>query len=1034
MRKQSENFLNSTRIFRPPLAIFFSSVDPIFWTIYHFLADANYVIIRLSFSDITTVFIVLLQKLIGTNIMANRITPRQSSQPLGSSPFQLSPVSAACALLIISVAGAAHAQQANPVESIEPIISVAPATESAKKKTDNEPAIVTVTGIRRGIEAAISIKKNATSIVEAISAEDIGKLPDNTVAESISRLTGVSTQRNKTNGKATDVSVRGLSPSFNGALLNGREQASTSDARNPEFDLFPSELTGSVLVYKTPTANLLGQGLASTIDLHTLHPLDFGKRMIAANVKKEKIGIDSGTAEGSGHRGTFTYVDQFADRTIGLSLGLTSFKEDNGGENKFDSWGGWSPKVNFNGSDVSVPGGFKYETSHRKSDRDGASLGLQFKPNVQFKTSLDVFYSRGSESTKLTGLEGAVPFGAGGYDPNGTLTNAIISNGVATSGTFDNYKGVVRNHMYSNKDKLTSVGWNSELKLNEWRLESDVSLSHGVKNMSNFETTAGQPGNTPASQLGSISFSGFNGNNFSDVKWKPSLNYADRNIAKLTDVDGWGGGPSTPQAGYVALPTIDDKVNSLRLSGHRDVDWGPIVSMHLGVNFTKRDKSRAGDEGRLSIKNGDGYASATIPGNEVALAGSSGLSVAAWDPTGSLGSIYDLNRWVDAPVLSRAWAVSEKVTTAYTMADVDGQLFSLPYTGNFGLQAVNTDQSSSGNQVDLANCTGITVATCPYKVKTGGATYSNILPSMNLAFDLGTEQMLRVGAGKQISRANLDNMKASMDFGLPPTGAVSPALTGYAGNPGLKPYSARALDVSYEKYFGNKGYISVASFYKKLDNYVINAPQQFDFASFASANTPLPQTGPYKNSTVGFLTMPQNGSGGNMHGYELAVNVPFSLVTPVLDGFGISVGYSYTDSSVKLPASGFVNRNNAPVFNGQVTEIALPGLSKKVGNVRVYYEKNGLQLVWAAHNRSSFIGQILDYRSDSQFTYIKGETIVDLQAAYEIQSGWFKGWSGFIQAHNWTNTPFQEYTNDPNLITTKVVYGKTYTAGLNVKF
>lgn len=953
--------------------------------------------------------------------MTNSSTFRLQSSATDSSTFTLRPVSAACALFILSLASATpvQAQQADPVAPVS---------------ADANTAVVTVTGIRRGIEEAISIKKHANSIVEAISAEDIGKLPDNTVAESISRITGVSTQRNKTNGKATEVSVRGLSPSFNGALLNGREQASTSDARNPEFDLFPSELTGSVLIYKTPTAMLLGQGLASTIDLHTLRPLDFGKRVIAASAKTERIGVDSGSDLGSGHRSTFTYVDQFADRTVGLSLGATSFKEDNGGELKFDSWGGWAPQVDYNGAQVTVPGGFKYETSRRKSDRDGISLGLQFKPNSNFKTALDVFYSRGAESTKLTGLEGAVAFGAGPYDPNGVLSNATIANGVATSGTLSNYKGVVRNHAFSSTDKLLSVGWNNELKVDQWRLESDVSLSHGEKHISNFETTAGQPGNTPASQLGSISFTGFNGTNFSAVKWQPSLNYADRSIAKLTDVDGWGGGPNTPQAGYVALPNIDDKVNSLRLSGHRDVDWGPMIATHLGINITHRDKSRTGEEGRLSIKGGDGYASAAIPGTAVSPAGASGLSVASFDPTGTLGSIYDLNRWVDATVLSRDWSVSEKVTTAYAMADLDGHLFSLPYTGNLGMQAVSTKQSAQGNQVDLANCTGITVATCPYKIKTGGTNYTNFLPSLNVAFDLGTEQVLRVGAGKQISRANLDNMKASMDFGVQNATALAPALTGYAGNPNLKPYSARALDVSYEKYFGKKAYISVAAFYKKLDDYVINAPQEFDFASFTSASTPLPQKGPFKNSTIGFLTMPQNGKGGNMNGYELTVNLPFSMLTPVLDGFGAAFGYSYTDSNVKLPTSGFVTRNNAPVFNGQVSSIALPGLSKDVANVRLYYEKNGVQLAWAAHHRSSFIGQILDYRSDSQFTNIKGETIVDLQASYEFQSGWLKGWSTFIQAHNWTNTPFREYTNDPKLITNTVVYGRTYTAGVNIKF
>ena len=940
--------------------------------------------------------------------------------------FRLHPMAAACALMMF---GLAHAQQADTTSDD------AKAKAEAKKKTDAEMTVVTVAGIRRGIEEAISIKKNSSSIVEAISAEDIGKLPDNTVAESISRLSGVTTQRNKVNGKATDVSVRGLSPSFNGSLLNGREQASTSDARSPEFDLFPSELTGSVLVYKTPDASLMGQGLASTIDLRTLRPLDFGKRVLAASAKKERIGVDSGSDLGSGHRATLTYVDQFANRTIGLSLGLTKFKEDNGGELKFDSWGGWAPTVDYNGAQVAVPGGFLAETSRRKSDRDGASLTLQYKPNQNFKSTVDVFYSRGDESTKKTGIEGAVAFGTGPYDPNGVLTNAVVSNGIASSGTLSNYKADVRNHLYSNEDRLASFGWNNELKLDDkWRVEADLSHSHGVKNISNYETTAGQPGNTPASQLGSISFSGFNGTNFADVKYKTSLDYSDRKVALLTDVDGWGGGPNSPQAGYVSLPNIDDTVNSVRLTAHRELEWGPLASATFGINYTKRDKSRTGQEGRLSIKGGDGYASAAMPGTDVAPAGASGLMVASFDPTGTLGTIYDLNRWVDATVLSRDWSVGEKVATAYAMAELDGTLMSLPYTGNFGLQVVNTKQQASGNQVDLARCTGITFDTCPYSVRTGGASYTNVLPSMNVAFDLGSEQKLRLGAGKQISRANLDNMKASLDFAVQNATSVAPALTGFAGNPELKPYQARSLDLSYEKYFGKKGYISVASFFKKLDNYIINAPELFDFKPYTSANTPLPTTGPYAGSTMGFLTKPQNGSGGNMHGYEVAVNVPFSLVTPWLDGFGVAANYSFTDSSVKLPTSGFVSPQNAPVFKDSVSEIGLPGLSKNVSSLRLYYENNGVQLAWAAHRRSSFVGQILDYRSDSQFTFIKGETIVDLQASYEFQSGWLKGVSVFLQGHNWTNTPFREYTSDPNLITNTVVYGRTYTAGVNVKF
>ncbi|HEY0956491.1 MAG TPA: TonB-dependent receptor [Roseateles sp.] len=925
----------------------------------------------------------------------------------------LHPIANACVLLLIG-SGAVHAQETATPQTLDTVV---------------------VTGIRKGVEDAIATKRNNTSIVEAISSEDIGKLPDVTVAESLGRISGIAVQRSKVNGKAAGVSVRGMAPAFGGSLFNGREVASTSDARSPEFDLFPAELLSSILIYKTPDASLVGQGLSATVDMRTIRPLDHGKRTIAANARRERIGVDSGVEVGEGNRYSLVYVDQFANRTLGVAVALSSLREDNGGEHRFDSWGGWAPQIEHNGQQVTVPGGFKYETQRRQSTRDGAVVTLQYRPNSEFKTTADIFYGAGTEKTKQTGLEGAIAFGAGIYDPNGQLSNATISGGVATSGTINNYKGVVRNHMFSNKDRLLSLGLNSELRTGDWRWEVDAAHSRGEKNISNFETTAGQPGNVPQASLATISWTGFNGSNFADVKYTTSGNFADRNFALLTDVDGWGGGPATPQAGYAALPTIADKVTSLRFTAHHDLEWGPIVGGRFGVNLNKRDKSRTGDEGRLSVLNGaDGYAGVKMPGEGTALAGASGIPVASWDPTGSLGSIYALNRWVDATVLSRNWTVGEKVATAYAVADVAGELAGIPYTGNLGVQLVHTDQSASGNQVDLAKCTGITVDTCPYVVRTDGTSYNHLLPSLNLTFDLGHQQLLRIGAGKQVARANLDNMKASLDFSVQTATALQPALTGFAGNPRLKPYAAKALDVSYEKYFGKHGYVALAGFFKKLDNYVINSPRQFDFKPYTSPTTPLPATGPYAGSTVGFLTQPTNGNGGNMHGFEFTLNLPGSMLHRWLDGFGTQVSHSYTDSSIRLPTAGFVSPQNGPVFKDSVSEIGLPGLSKNVTTLRLYYERAGFQLAWAAHKRSDFIGQILDYRSDSQFTFIKGETIVGAQVGYEFQSGWLKGLSVLLQGHNMTNEPFQEYTTDRNIVTNKVVYGKTYRLGLNYKY
>ncbi|WP_426103369.1 TonB-dependent receptor [Massilia sp. TSP1-1-2] len=937
--------------------------------------------------------------------------------------YQLKPVAAGCAILLSAMTTSAFAQQAD-------VVPVPADTTKTVAKTDEAPGTqtVVVSGIRRGIEAAISIKKNSSSIVEAISAEDIGKLPDSSVAESIARLPGVTTQRSRGTGKPSEISVRGLAPSFNGTLVNGREQASTGNSRSPEFDLFPAELIGSAVIYKTPDASVIGQGLAATIDLRTVQPLDFGKRVVAVSARKERTGINTPSPEGSGHRYSFSYIDQFANRTIGVAVGLTTYKSVGGGQQKFE--GGGTGKSDYNGQSVTTPSGFKADTETSTYDRKAASLALQYRPNRDFKTTLDVVHSEGSSALKKTGLEGSISGSWGGYDPQGMLTNATIANGVATSGTFTGYKGDVRNHMESADDKLTSIGWNSSLDAGGWKLGSDLSSSKATKKAQRFETLAGQAGNTPAGQVSSISWTGFNGSDLSAMKLSTSHDFSNRATTFLTDTTGWGGGPQSPQAGYVAYPTVDDKILSLRLTGRKEIEWGVVNAVSVGFNSTKRDKERVGAEGRLAVIGaGGGYATATVPGTAIATAGTTGIPIVSFDPTGTVGSIYELARWVDATTLAKDWSVSEKVNTMYAMADMDGKLGSLPYKGNVGLQVVRTTQSTVGNKVDLATCKGITEATCPSSKIHNGTSYTDFLPSANVTFDLGRDQVIRVAAAKVLARANLDDMRASSSFGVDTTDNKMPILSGSGGNAKLEPFRAKALDVSYEKYFGKKGYISAAVFYKKLDTYILRSPRAFDFGSQVSANTPLPQSGPFKGSTVGVLTTPTNGDGGNIRGVEVAVNVPFSLFTPYLDGFGASLNHSDTTSGIDLPAVGFATINVSPI------RIPLPGLSKRVSNLRLYYEKAGFQFAWAARKRSDFLGAISDYQDNSQLTFVKGETVIDLQASYEVQAGPLKGVSVFATANNWNNTPYQEYNGvDRNAPSYKTTYGRTYQFGASYKF
>ncbi|MES2150610.1 MAG: TonB-dependent receptor [Pseudomonadota bacterium] len=938
--------------------------------------------------------------------------------------FQLNPVAAGCAVFLSMMAGSVYAQD------------VAPATtaEAAKKNDVPETAVVVVSGIRRGIEAAISIKKNSDSIVEAISAEDIGKLPDATVAESISRLPGVTAQRDKSSGRASTISVRGLSPDFNGALLNGREQASSGDSRGVQFDLYPAEMLGSITIYKTPDASLIGQGIASTIDQRTVMPLDFGKRQVAANYKKERTGVKNDAKEGNGSRKSLTYIDQFADRTIGVALGYMKFNDSGAEQSQADGWGGWTPKLTdagaplYNGQNLIVPGGFKTDLQRDPKTSEGAMAILQYRPSKDFMTTLDLFNSKNTDNTHKTGLEGAICGSTGAYDPNGVLTNATISNGVATSGTCSNFKADIRNHVEAITDKLNSWGWNARLKHDGWVTTADLAGSKVTHDANRYETTAGLPGD--AKVLDSISWTGFDGKNNLSPHYTTVMSYTDRNLMKLTDHAGWGGGlTGNPQAGYVAIGVTTDEVKSFRLNSKHELSIGPIAAVEVGVNRTNRDKARVQNEGNLVIPGGNPYGAAVMPGTETTITPQSGIAVASWDPAGSLGTIYNLLDKKDQPIQTdKNWAVSEKVTTFYAKGDLDGKLGELSYRGNFGAQMVHTDQSSTGNFVDTANCNGNAGKPCPATIIGGGKTYSDFLPSFNGALDLGNDNVLRLGLAKVLSRGKMSDMRPGGSVSLDGGHQGGAILVGSAGNPNLEPFRAKAVDLSFEKYFDKKGYFSVAAFYKKLDTYILNMPRVFDFASVGYKGA-KPATGPNTGSSVGILTQAVNGSGGDIHGIEMSLNVPFSMVTDYLDGFGVIVNSSNTSSSVTLPTSGVTSEDT-----GNAPSIPLPGLSKQVTNLRLYYENHGLQLAVAMKKRSSFVGEVSDFQDNNQLTYIEGDKIIDLQASYEFKFGYLKGLSLNATVGNWTNAPFNRFNGTPDKIAEHITFGRTYSFGAGYKF
>ncbi|WP_119969331.1 TonB-dependent receptor [Shewanella japonica] len=194
-------------------------------------------------------------------------------------------------------------------------------------KVDNDIEVVVVTGTRKTIQDQISIKRESTTVVDGLSASDIGDLPALSIGEALETLTGASSHRE--NGGATEISIRGLGPFLSATNINGREATNGSGDRSVNFSQFPSELMQKVAIYKTQDASMIEGGVAGVITLETLKPLDFGKQRFQAEVKgnynPDQANVDNSLQGDLGYRGTLSYVDQFEfdnGQAFGLSVGL----------------------------------------------------------------------------------------------------------------------------------------------------------------------------------------------------------------------------------------------------------------------------------------------------------------------------------------------------------------------------------------------------------------------------------------------------------------------------------------------------------------------------------------------------------------------------------------------------------------------------------------------------------------------------------------------------------------------------------------
>ena len=930
------------------------------------------------------------------------------------------------------------APNANPT-SAATVVAPAPAAdptpnaEAGQQQTaDNAVAgaDIVVTGIRASLASSAKIKRNATLIVDSVSAEDVGKLPDVSIADSLARLPGVTAQRLE--GRDQRLSIRGLGPDFSTTLLNGREQVTVGDNRGVEFDQYPSEFFRNVNVYKSADASLIAAGISGTVDLRMLRPLDQPGRVIAINARGQMNSIDALNPDSSryGYRASATYIDKFAGDTLGIAIGVSATQTPSQDE-RFNAWG-------YNGAGTAASpfllSGAKPYVQSNELKRYGAVATLEWEPTDGFHSTFDALYSHFEETQHLRGIE--FPLAGNVSAANQNVTG--VTDGFATGAVFTNVHAIQRNDYNQRKADNFSFGWNNDLRLTDKvHLNVDASWSHAKRTDFLLETYTGAgygasgPGDTVTITQQSNGI----------YKLVPTLDYTNTDIFKLTDPQGWGynGTQAVVQAGFLNQPSFKDDLKSLRASLNGEFDGSLVRSWEAGGNYSRREKTSdylsyflcpkgAGSNCTVSSQT---PTSAPVPSgallNDNIPLGYLGVpAVLALDPlylyNNAYNSYYD-NR---PSSLVRDNVVIENVWTGYAKINLDGQLGGRNVKGSIGAQVVHSDQRSTG-QIASVNSGVVTIAPADQRVR-----YTNVLPSATLSVELIPSGFVKIGASQTMVRPRLDQERITQDVSINianivannPNVALNPVFSSTGGNIALRPYQSTNMDLSFEKYFAGGGYVAVAGYFKHLTDFVDPSNSYaYDFSALLPALTPAQQTIVQSiGGTVGNVSSPANTGRGEILGVEATLSLPFKALTSALDGFGVFVTGNYTDSTIKYASN-------------PTQAITLPGLSDWIGSGTVYFEKWGFQARANYRYRSNFLAEVAGLSAAPTYRTAKSEGILDAQIGYEFQEGFLKGLSILAQAKNLTDRPFITYQNgDERQVIDYQRYGRDYYLGIGYKF
>jgi len=361
----------------------------------------------------------------------------------------------------------------------------------AEKKEIEE---VTVTGFRQSVLNALDVKRNSDTVIEAISSDDIGGLPDVSIADSLSRLPGVTSVR--TGGQASELNIRGMSGDFVFATMNGREQVSTSTGpiagRKIEFDVYPSELISQAAVYKSPKASLIEGGVAGSIELTTVNPLKNSQdHSFNVGVRGSSNSRTSEVEDAIdlGHRFNASYQGKFADDTLGVALGYAKLSAPSVANQYIGLNYNGTRNVDADAGDEYLSEGMEMQQRGGEEQRDSYLGTVVWAPSETFTLKGDVFHTKADSEAFARGFRVKNLNAATSITNPVVVDNNMIGGTLAGDGT-GNFAVFVVNDNDSRVAEVTSYGLNGEWLLDRLTITADLSYSESDGDFQNGGTRA----------------------------------------------------------------------------------------------------------------------------------------------------------------------------------------------------------------------------------------------------------------------------------------------------------------------------------------------------------------------------------------------------------------------------------------------------------------------------------------------------------------------------------------------------------------